>query len=80
MTKPGVTLQPSKGVLTQAAAQIYSAYVVAGCCKADETEEWLKKSIREAIAIARTIDASVVSDKELPEEATEMVRIPPVET
>lgn len=68
MSKPDVTLQPSKGVVTQAAAQIYSAYIVAGRVQGDDGDQWLKQSIREAITIARTVDASVQSDEELPDQ------------
>jgi hypothetical protein len=66
MTKPDVTLQPTKGIITAAAAQIYAAYISAGLIGEGEVEDWIKRAIREAIAIARTIDASVQSDNELP--------------
>jgi hypothetical protein len=68
MTKPDVTLQPSKGVITQAAAQIYAAHIAAGRVQDDNGDQWLKRSIRDAITIARTVDASVQSDEELPDQ------------
>ncbi len=66
MNKPDVTLQPSKAVVTSVAARIYAAYIVSGRSKDDEADEWIKRSIKEAITMARTIDASVQSDDELP--------------
>jgi len=66
MTKPDVTLQPSKGVIAQAAAQIYAAHIIADQVAEEDADAWIKRSIREAVAIARTIDASVQSDDELP--------------
>jgi hypothetical protein len=66
MTRPDVTLQPSKGVVTQAAAQIYAAHISAGQVDEEHADRWIRRSIRAAIAIARTIDASVQSDAELP--------------
>jgi hypothetical protein len=75
MTRPDVTLQPSKGVITQAAAQIFAAYVSAGCVHPDDdSDEWIRRSIRESIKIARTIDASVLSDEELPDEGEHHLR------
>jgi hypothetical protein len=76
MTKPDVTLQPSKGVVTQAAAQIFAAYVAAGRVRDDETDDWIKRAIREVVTIARTVDASFRSDEEMPEEEPTVVRPP----
>lgn len=68
VNRPDVTLQPSKGVVTQAAAQIYAGYLIGGFVgKTEEPDKWIKRSIREAIGMARTIDVSVQSDKELPD-------------
>ena len=61
MSKPDITLQPSQRVISDAAARIYSAYVAAGRVKDDEVETWIKRSIREAAAIARAIGASIES-------------------
>jgi hypothetical protein len=65
MAKPDVTLQPSKGVVTQAAADIFAAYIAAGHVNG-QSDEWIKRAIREAIIIARTVDTTVQSDEELP--------------
>jgi hypothetical protein len=80
MSKPDVTLQPSKGVITQAAAQIYAAYIAAGRLQDDATDPWIKRSIREAITIARTVDASVQSDEELPADGEQTLRESSVES
>jgi hypothetical protein len=76
MTKPDVTLQPSKGVVTQAAAQIFAAYVSCGRVKDDDTDEWIKRAIREVVTIARTVDASFRSDEEMPAEEQPVVKPP----
>jgi hypothetical protein len=74
MTKPDVTLQPSKGVITQAAAQIYAAYVAVGRVEDENADQWIKQAIRDAIGIARTVDASVQSDEELPDQGEQPLR------
>ena len=71
MAKPDVTLQPSKATVTLAAANIYAAYVVSGQVENDSAQSWIKRSIREAIGIARTVDACARSDAELPSTETE---------
>jgi hypothetical protein len=76
MTKPDVTLQPSKGVVTQAAAQVFAAYVSSGRVKDEETDEWIKRAIREVVTIARTVDASFRSDQEMPVEEQPVVEPP----
>jgi len=64
MTKPDVTLEPSKGVVSQMAARIYAAYIARGAVKDGEEAKWMQRSIREAVRIARTVDASIESDDE----------------
>ena len=65
MAKPYISLQPSEPVITTAAAQIYSAYIVAGRVSEGSEAEWMERSIREAIRIAKTTDAAVTSDNEM---------------
>lgn len=65
MSKPVLSLQPSEGIVVQSAAQIYAAYLVAGRVKEGSEKEWLRRSIQEALLIARVVDESVQSDKEL---------------
>jgi len=66
MSKPIVTLPPSKCVIAESAAQIYAAYISAGYIKKDNAEKWMKRAIRESIAIARAVDSAILSDNELP--------------
>lgn len=65
MAKTYIALQPSEAVLVQAAAQIYSAYVISGRAEPGSEEDCLERSIREAIRIAKTVDSAVQADREL---------------
>ena len=65
MAKPYVSLQPSEGIITTAAANIYTAYISAGRVTEGNEEEWIDRSIKEAISIARKTDATIQSDSEL---------------
>jgi|GEM_PF-657106 len=61
MSKPDITLQPSKGIISEAAARIYAGYIAAGLVKDEDVSAWIKRSIREAIIIAKTVNASIES-------------------
>jgi hypothetical protein len=65
MSKSFLTLQPSEGIVIQAAAQIYAAYIQSGQVGSGQEAEWMKKSIKEALQLAKTIDEIVVSDNEM---------------
>mgnify|MGYP001228285646 CR=1 FL=1 len=65
MAKPYISLQPSEAVITTAAAQIYAAYIIAGRVAEGSESQWMERSIREAIRIAKTTDAAVTSDNEM---------------
>lgn len=62
MTKPDITLEPSKGVICEMAAGIYSAHIIRGDVKDGEETKWMERSIREAIRIAKTVDASIETE------------------
>jgi len=62
MTKPDITLEPSKGVISEMAARIYSAYIVRGEVRDGEETKWMARSIREAVRIAKTVEASIETD------------------
>lgn len=64
MPKPDITLEPSKGVVAQMAARIYAAYIARGAVSEGEESQWMQRSIREAVRIARTVDASIESEDE----------------
>ena len=74
MTKPEITLEPSKGVVSAAASRIFAAYVVAGRVGDDDVDSWIKRSIREAVAIARIIDTSIESHDVVAIEESVVVR------
>ena len=58
-------LQHSESVVAHAASRIYSAYIVSGKVDDDNKDEWMKKSIKEAIRICLATDDAVISDDEI---------------
>ena len=62
MTKPDITLEPSKGVVSEMAAQIYSAYIIRGDVQEGEEDQYMQRSIREAVRIAKTVERSVETE------------------
>lgn len=65
MKKPYIALQPSEGVLVQAAATIYAGYLTAGRVPEGNESDWIARSIKDAIRIAQTTDENVQSDNEV---------------
>jgi hypothetical protein len=65
MANSYIALQPSEIALLQATAQIYSAYIVSGRAEPGSEDDYLERSIREAVRIAKTIDSAVTADKEM---------------
>ena len=62
MSKPDITLEPSKGVVSEMAAQIYSAYIIRGDVQEGEEDQYMERSIREAVRIAKTVERSVETE------------------
>jgi hypothetical protein len=60
-----ISLQPSEGILVQAAANILAGYIASGQCTPDNEDQFMKKAIKQAIRIARITDEAVQADKEL---------------
>lgn len=58
-------LQHSESVVVQAAAQIYAAYISSGRVGENDADQWMERSIEEAILIARGVDDAVISDDEV---------------
>ncbi|MDE0864218.1 MAG: hypothetical protein OSA98_10550 [Rubripirellula sp.] len=58
-------LQNSESVVIAAAAQIYAAYISAGRVSEGEEQQWMTRSIKEAIKIASATDNAIVSDDEV---------------
>jgi hypothetical protein len=65
MKKIRVSLQSSEGVVARIAGRIYSAYVAAGRVPEGKEEDWMQRSVREAIRLAQIAEESVQSDEEL---------------
>lgn len=63
--KPHIQLEPSEAAITQSAATIYAAYIVAGKIPDGHERQWMDRSIREAVLIARITDEAVIADREL---------------
>ena len=63
--KTRVSLQTSEGLVFQAAAQIYSAYVSAGKVSEGHEHQRMERAIRDAIQLAQTTEKIVQSDSEL---------------
>jgi hypothetical protein len=62
MAKPDITLEPSKGVVSEMAAQIYSAYIIRGDVQEGEENQYMERSIRAAVRIAKTVERSVKTE------------------
>ena len=65
MSKTYLKLQYSESIIAQTAAQIYSAYIIAGKVPEGEETKWMERSIREALKMATAIDEAVISDDEV---------------
>lgn len=62
--KPYVTLKPTEQTIVTAAATIYAGYVTAGEVSDGNEKEWLRRALKEAIALAQLTDESVMADGE----------------
>ena len=65
MAKHTLTLQPTEAVIFTASANIYAAYIAAGQVPQGQEQEWIERSIRDALLIAKRIDDSIQSDEEM---------------
>ena len=65
MAKKHFRLQSSESVVTQAASQIYAAYISSGRVKEGEESRWMERSIKEAVMIAQATDDLIISDEEI---------------
>lgn len=65
MAKTYLKLQPSESAVLAAASRIYSAYIACGKVTEGDEKKWIDKSIREAIDLANSTDATVISDGEV---------------
>ncbi|MEY2409868.1 MAG: hypothetical protein QOF48_2538 [Verrucomicrobiota bacterium] len=60
-----MSLQPSEGLVFQVAGGIYAAYQSTGRVVEGKEEEWMQRSMREAIQLAQMTELALVSDTEL---------------
>lgn len=65
MAKAYLNLQQSESVVVHCACGIYAAYISAGRVEEGKEDEWMQRSIREAVRIAKATDAAVISDDEV---------------
>jgi len=65
MSKVYLTLRQSEGVVTQAAATLYAAYQAAGRVSEGTEDEWMTRSVEEAIQLAQRCDQRITSDGEM---------------
>ena len=64
MTKYFITLKPSEQAILGAAATIFAGYASASRIPEDEENKWLKKSLKQALQLAKLTDDSVQADGE----------------
>ena len=64
MKKAKVSLQASEGLVFESAARIYSAYLAGGKVKDGEEQQWMERSVKEAVQLAHLVEQSVQSDHE----------------
>ena len=65
MAKTYLMLQQSEGFVIQAAAQIYSAHILAGRVDQENKDELMKQSIRDALRISIAVDEAIIADCEV---------------
>lgn len=65
MTEHYLSLKTSEGIVAQMAATIYAAYIAVGKVQSGQEQEYMKKSLREAIALCKAADSHVTSDDEM---------------
>ena len=65
MGRTHLRLQRSEGIVVQAAAQIYAAYIAAGRVGEGDAEKWISRAVDEAIRLADLTDDRVESDDEV---------------
>jgi len=67
-TVPKIThlrLQHSEGIVVHAASRIYAAYIAAGQVTNGNEDQWIGRSIEEALRLAVQTDDRIESDDEI---------------
>ena len=65
MPKNYLRLEHTEGVISQMATHLYAAYITSGKVTDSTEREWMSRSIGEAIQIAKSVDESIVGEKEM---------------
>ena len=65
MSRTYLALKPSEQAVTLAAAQIYAAYIASGSVSESDVEQWIRRSVAEAIRLAHLTDDLITSDNEM---------------
>ena len=65
VNQPYIKLQPSESTIVLAAAQIYGAYIQNGDVTEDNSSEFIRRAIKDAIRIVQITDAAIVADREM---------------
>ena len=56
MTKSYFSLSEGEGIVVQAAARIYAAYIISGKVRDSEEKQWMRRAFKEATSFAKTVD------------------------
>ena len=65
MSRTHLNLAPTEQTIVASASQIYAAYIATGRVQIGDEEAWMERSIREAIRIAKTTDAAIITGTEV---------------
>ncbi len=65
MSKPYLRLQHSESIVIHAASRIYAAYITAGRGRGGGEDQWLERSLEEAVRLAVRADDHIDSDEEM---------------
>ena len=65
MDKTYLTLQGTEQALVNAASTIYAGYIQSGRVSEGEEANWMKRSVKEALAIARAIEDLTIAEGEM---------------
>ena len=65
MNKTYLTLQGTEQALVNAASTIYAGYIQSGRVSEGEEANWMKRSVNEALAIARAIEDLTIAEGEM---------------
>jgi hypothetical protein len=65
MAKAYLRLQPSEVAVLHSASTIYAAYIQNGQVSEENTDEYLQRSLREALRLALTAERAIIAEGEV---------------